>query len=1581
MSTRRRLALTVSFVFITAAALLWLVKDEFSPAQTTVKSVQSPTPRSLPASSPAPLDKVAKKQNISVATRINSEETWDFDLGGQGLSIALALDEAMLRDADGKETVVKLSPPATQETLPARLAELSAPMGVFPVAYLVGQERSVASRRIITPDLRVQLDADAAEQIAAKNQLVIKDRPAYAPGWIIMSAASPFAALDAMINLRAMGEVASADVLLAAQHSLRALPNDPLITSQWHLKKSGTAVLGSDLNIETIWNYPSAAGSRGAGIRIGVVDDGLQTAHPDLAPNVDTINDKDWNGADADPNPGTGDDHGTACAGNAAAKGNNGIGVSGTAPDATLVGMRLIAAAVTDAQEGEAETYLPDLIQIKTNSWGPSDTGNVLEGPGPLATAALQSAATSGRGGKGSIILWAGGNGGDVGDNSNYDGYANSIYTIAIGATDSAGKRAYYSEPGSNLVVCAPSSGITGTLGITTVDRTGVDGYNSGSTAGELTDANYTKTFGGTSSATPTAAGVVALILEKNPNLGWRDVQEILIRTAVKPPGSTGWVTNGAGFPFNHDFGAGLIDATAAVNLASTWTNLAAQTSATSTQSGLTAAIPNNNTAGTSRTFDLSASNIRVEQVTLKLSATHTARGNLEITLTSPSGMVSKLAEVHSDTGDNYSNWTFSSVRHWGELSTGTWTLKVADLSSTSNSTGGTLTAAELKIFGSPATPVNPAPLVQITQPSNGQVFSPGTPVTVNVTASDLTVSNTTGVVSKVELFDNNVLFGTDTVAPYSFTLNPALGSHSLVAKATDSESAIGSSVSVNFTVANQVPVITAATLSATGQAYSDVPLTVSSVSASDPEGSPLTYSYQWESSINGTTFTNEPGATLVTSPTLAGKLLRCVVTASDGTSSSIAFTTNTVNLLARPGITAKIGEPYSYGSGLVLRGTDSPLSRRAIIHEFSQGPSGGSAEWIEVLTLQSGSLAYWDLHDAAGNSVVFIDAPIWDNIPAGTLIVIYNGASKDPLLPADDLDPSDGRMVISSTNHTYFDATYASWLPLGNSGDTIFFSNDLGDDVHSIAYGNNPATASTPNIGSVGSAKSAYYAGDTDAGANVAANWRVTTSTALRSIETRVAATLPIIFGGPWTPLPTGFTGVGMDTPYTTSLGGDTATGSAKFGDQGDSTTIEFSAQAGAMSYRIKGIPANGTATSGTFLVLESADGTTFTTLRTITNATNVDTAYSDTPLATTRFIRFIYQVKSAGNIQLDKLSITASVANALTLSVTPTTFTENVGASAATGTVSISAALASPLTVMLASSDTSEATVPASVTIAAGQTSSPTFAIAAVDDLDSDGPQLVTLTASASSFTSASVIVTVTDNEPSVEGVTPGSANNPSNQTFITALRNGSLNSPALYRIGVGAVIPTGLTLNPNTGVLSGTLATSNPPGAYPIVIERYNTFGESVSQSYTLTLNAAIGNTYSIWISGYPGVGSLTGVKDDFDQDGLPNGIENILGTAPNSFNAGLTLVSSTASTLVFQQTLSNTPASDLTASYEWSTNLTTWQASSATAGGITVTIATSILIDNTAPTNDVIQVTATVTGGTTNHLFVRLKASQP
>ena len=1548
---------------------------------------------------------------------LDSEETWDLNLQGTPCSIKLALDQAILRDADGKDTLITLTPPASQETLPARLALLESPGGVFPVAYLVGEERSIASRRLITPDLRVQLDANQANQIASQNQLAIKEWPSYAPGWVIMTAKSPFAALDAMVDLRSTTQVASADVLLATQFALRALPNDPLAVTQWHLNPVAVSpvVAGSDVNIDAIWNYPSTVGIRGKGVRIGVVDDGLQTSHPDFVSNIDTANDKDWNGNDADPSPGTGDDHGTACAGNAAARGNNGIGVTGTAPEATLVGLRLIAAAVTDAQEGEAMNYLSDLIQIKSNSWGPNDTGTTLEAPGPLTIAALQTAATTGRGGKGSIILWAGGNGGDVNDNSNYDGYANSIYTIAIGATDSKGTRAYYSEPGANIVVTAPSSGNGTALGITTVDRTGADGYNaSGTSSGEPADLNYTNSFGGTSSATPTAAGIVALMLEKNPNLGWRDVQEILIKSATKfKAADAGWVTNGAGIPFNHDFGAGLINATSAVNLAATWTNLPAQTSTTSTQTGLTAAIPNNLAAGVTRTFNLSASNIRVEHVTLKLSATHTARGNLQITLTSPSGMSSTLAAVRPDTNANYSNWTFSSVRNWGENSAGTWTLKVADLSSTSNTTGGTLTAAELKVFGSSATPVNPAPLVQITAPTDGQVFSIGTPVNVTVNASDLNISGSTGTISRVELFDNEVSVGTDTTAPYSFTLSPAVGNHLFIARATDSEGAVGSSVSVAISVTNQSPVITAAALSATGFNNTNIPLTVTSVTATDPEGTALSYRYQWQASTNVTLYTDVPNATSATAPTLPGNLYRCVITASDGVSDSLPFTTAAVNALSPPITSAAVGSPYSYTSGLVLNGSESSLTRQAIIHEFSQGPSGGASEWVEILTLKAGSLAYWDLSDDAGNLLVFKDAAVWDDIPAGTLIVIYNGASKDPLLAADDLDPSDGKMIISSTNATYFDVNYVNfdpWIPLGNSGDSIFLSDDLGDPVHSVAYGN--STTTTPNVGTVNSGKSAYYAGGTDAGADQAANWKVTSSLTSRTLKTSRA--LGDLLISEYVEGTSNNKALEIYNPSSSAVDLTATDYKIEIYSNGASTvgsTINLSGTLNPRStYVIKNNSSTGAIASVTAqlstgsLIFNGDDAIVLRKGTTIVDSigqvgfdpgaawTNGQTSTVDKTLrrkdtviqgdiiTTDTFDPALeWEVFAVDTLAGLGSYGTPSQSTNLVLTVTPSTFAENLGASAATGIVSISAALASPLVVTLGSSDTSEATVLATVTIAAGQTSSPTFAIAAVDDLDSDGSQQVTLTATASGYVNGSNTLTVTDNEPAVEGVTPAAANNPANQVFVTSLRNGSLDTPALFRFGSGGVTPAGLSLNALTGVLSGTIQTTNSIGNYLIVIERYNSLGGTTSQTFTLTLNGGSTNGFDTWATNFS-IAPLNHMNDDPDADGIPNGVENLLGSNPGASSTGLVTVQSGPNTLKFRHTLSNNPATDLTASYEWSIDLKSWYLLTESVSGRSINLTTAVLEDVAAPANDLVEVTATLTAPDRSKLFVRLKSEQ-
>jgi subtilisin-like proprotein convertase family protein len=322
---------------------------------------------------------------------------------------------------------------------------------------------------------------------------------------------------------------------------------------------------------------------------------------------------------------------------------------------------------------------------------------------------ALADGVTSGRGGRGSIWLWAAGNGGDVQDNSNYDGYANSIYTLSVAALNGSGLRSAYSEPGANVLICAPSNDNVGNQrGITTT----------------TTNGGYTHSFGGTSSATPLAAGVVALLLESKPNLGWRDVKEILLRSATKvDPTNADWMNNGAGFAVNHNYGGGMINAQAAINLAAGWTNLGPQTTHQSAQTGISAAIPDGNTTGVTRTFTVPGSvGMRVEHATLKLTATHGRRGDLSITLTSPSGTPSKLFVNHSRDSNLNLDWTFSSIRHWGETAAGNWTVKVTDLVS---GTAGTLTGATLTLHGANTAPPSAPPVVSSPLAVSGNVDSP----------------------------------------------------------------------------------------------------------------------------------------------------------------------------------------------------------------------------------------------------------------------------------------------------------------------------------------------------------------------------------------------------------------------------------------------------------------------------------------------------------------------------------------------------------------------------------------------------------------------------------------------------------------------------------------------------------------------------------------------------------------------------------------------------------------------------------------------------------------------------------------
>jgi subtilisin family serine protease len=610
-----------------------------------------------------------------------------------------------------------LMPVAAQIPLQGKVFERAAgelgPKGEW-VLYEKGVERSLGTRRWLTKQVLVEWQPGALARDLSTEPGVLKTTPR--GRYTVVAFDGPAAvALAGAARLQGLPGVREAVPMLARQQFRRWVPNDPLFVHspdsegyQWHLNNTGQndGRAGIDIKVMDAWNL-----YRGSGVRIGIVDDGLELNHPDLVGNTNANLGYDFNDQDADPSPGEGDSHGTACAGVAAAVGNNGIGVVGVAPEAQLVGLRLIAAPTTDADEADALAWNQDLIHIKSNSWGPFDNAYGAGGPGPLSLAAMQTAVTTGRSGLGTIFLWAAGNGNGSGDDSNYDGWANWPHAIAVSAINDKGRPAWYSEPGANILVCAPSSG---RQGITTTDLSGEDGYNTEGGTFEYpdhADLDYTNGFGGTSSSTPAVAGVVALMLQANPNLTYRDVQEILVRSATQNDEfSGGWVKNGAGFHFHHQYGAGMVNATTATSLAATWTPVAPLQTRSLTQTELALAIPDANEQGVTKSFTVSAvDNLRLEHVTVKVKVTHPYVGNLEWRLTSPSGVTSRLARARFNDSSANLEWTFMSTHFWGERSEGEWKLEVADRRVDHV---GTLNEVTLTFYGTPAPPDLPLPVI-----------------------------------------------------------------------------------------------------------------------------------------------------------------------------------------------------------------------------------------------------------------------------------------------------------------------------------------------------------------------------------------------------------------------------------------------------------------------------------------------------------------------------------------------------------------------------------------------------------------------------------------------------------------------------------------------------------------------------------------------------------------------------------------------------------------------------------------------------------------------------------------------------
>ncbi|XP_034833385.1 furin-like protease 2 isoform X2 [Maniola hyperantus] len=488
---------------------------------------------------------------------------------------------------------------------------------------------------------------------------------------------------------------------------------DPLFKEQWYL--NGGAKDGLDMNVSPAWQK----GYTGKGVVVSILDDGIQTNHPDLAQNYDPLASTDINGNDDDPMPQDNGDnkHGTRCAGEVAAVAYNQYCGVGVAFNASIGGVRMLDGVVNDAVEARALGLNPDHIDIYSASWGPEDDGKTVDGPGPLARRAFIYGVTSGRRGKGSIFVWASGNGGRHTDSCNCDGYTNSIFTLSISSATQGGYKPWYLEECSSTLASTYSSGTPGhDKSVATVD---MDGRLR---ADHICTVEHT----GTSASAPLAAGICALALEANPDLTWRDMQYLVVLTSRPQPleKEAGWIVNGVKRKVSHKFGYGLMDASEMVSLAEQWVSVPPQHICKSQEINedkpidpsygytLSAHMDVNGCSGT-------VNEVRyLEHVQCKISLRFFPRGNLRILITSPMQTTSTLLfERPRDViSSNFDDWPFLSVHFWGERAEGRWTLQIVNAGNRHVNQPGILKKWQLIFYGTATDPIRlrskrPSPL------------------------------------------------------------------------------------------------------------------------------------------------------------------------------------------------------------------------------------------------------------------------------------------------------------------------------------------------------------------------------------------------------------------------------------------------------------------------------------------------------------------------------------------------------------------------------------------------------------------------------------------------------------------------------------------------------------------------------------------------------------------------------------------------------------------------------------------------------------------------------------------------------
>ena len=516
---------------------------------------------------------------------------------------------------------------------------------------------------------------------------------------------------------------------------------DPLFGEQWHLKNSGQSgfannngVAEADLQMtEAISN-----GQNGDGVKLAVIDSGLEICHPDLAATIEegkSFNYAFRNSAGSSPtdpfNHSVLGDHGTSVAGIAAAVANNGLGGRGVAPGVKLRGFKL---STTFEVDSDAEL----LSSLGGSSSNPDSASAHIfnmsfgielpsENSSEDFVKLVKMGTTDLRSGRGALYVKAAGNEFGVCENphpinieigclgSNTDPDQNLPYLITVGAFNAKDIKSSYSNAGANLWVVAPG-GEDGEEqpAIITTDQIGVHAGFSKIPVNSLTtdhqsnlDGDYFGAFGGTSSATPATSGAIAILLGVNSNLTWRDVKHILATSARKIDpdikevraafngkpyiAQHAWQTNAAGYSYHNWYGFGAVSVDDAIIMTNGYTPdslgefVESRWFPAADSSNLSLAIPDEDGAGVTHTLTVTdlPDTANIEAVILDITVNHGYGSDLGVKLTSPSGtesIVNAPFNVILDEFPGMRNWQLMSNAFYGEKPNGTWTIQVVDL-------------------------------------------------------------------------------------------------------------------------------------------------------------------------------------------------------------------------------------------------------------------------------------------------------------------------------------------------------------------------------------------------------------------------------------------------------------------------------------------------------------------------------------------------------------------------------------------------------------------------------------------------------------------------------------------------------------------------------------------------------------------------------------------------------------------------------------------------------------------------------------------------------------------------------------